>query len=427
MCHEPCGPCTLWLDSAPLPCGHLVSGPCGSLPPCPRPCDQVLGCGHLCQERCGAPCTQQCRNLVTGAARSQCRHLAQVPCHLAGAEEGEVEVRAVSCEEPCGAVLGCGHVCAAACHACAAGGGLHPPCPQPCARQLVCGHTCPGTCGALCPPCTRRCALGCPHGQCRARCGEECGRCREKCAWKCPHRKCTKKCYSKCSREVCEEKCSLVLGCGHQCSARCGELCFCLQCCSRTAGGPGDYLALPCSCVVLRQDLERQLQSDLVQLLLCPSCKTPISHSFQFQESIRSKHEDVEKISDLFFSHNLKLSERKKRLLENCLEDQFPVPTNLKDPKTQVSSINLSMMESIHEIYRILKSSNQEKLASTIASFKTISVFTVKNLLNLLQSDNLAHIRRRIEGIKLYSYEIGLWRKCSSCCDIIQLVCDKCA
>ena len=49
------------------------------------------------------------------------------------------------CEEPCGALLECGHPCPGTCSRWA-GGRLHQPCSHPCNRNLACGHACKFSC-----------------------------------------------------------------------------------------------------------------------------------------------------------------------------------------------------------------------------------------------------------------------------------------
>ena len=136
LCYEECGPCQVWSEALSLPCGHRVRGRCGQPPLCEAqvPVSGSRGCGHQ----------------------------ATVPCHLSASGSPASDVR---CDMQCEARLVCGHLCPAPCWGCDTG--LHPPCVQPCPRALVCGHPCPGLCGEFCPPCTRRCLLACPHGQCK--------------------------------------------------------------------------------------------------------------------------------------------------------------------------------------------------------------------------------------------------------------------
>ena len=128
---------TVWSEAISLPCGHQVRGRCGGPPLCEAP--------------------------VPASGSRDCGHSATVPCHLS-ASGGALALDA-RCDMSCAAQLLCGHQCPAPCWGCDSG--LHPPCVQPCPRPLVCGHPCPGLCGEFCPPCTKRCLLTCPHGQCK--------------------------------------------------------------------------------------------------------------------------------------------------------------------------------------------------------------------------------------------------------------------
>merc|ERR1719336_1229543 len=76
------------------------------------------------------------------------------PCH----------VGLMSCGQPCGQRMSCGHNCAAVCHT-----GRCPPCTQPCGQKRVhCDHHCEATChpGSVCEdvPCRRKVKVACACG-----------------------------------------------------------------------------------------------------------------------------------------------------------------------------------------------------------------------------------------------------------------------
>mmetsp|Transcript_15546 Transcript_15546/g.32905 ORF Transcript_15546/g.32905 Transcript_15546/m.32905 type:complete len:651 (+) Transcript_15546:139-2091(+) len=125
FCHlGKCPPCRVLLREAPhCACGRSqVSGAspplCGTEPPkCEEPCAAVLDCGHKCPERCHFGSHPLCLELVSRRCPGGHREMPRQPCHA----------KAVPCGRPCGRRLPCGHSCAAACHV--------GECP-PCSREL---------------------------------------------------------------------------------------------------------------------------------------------------------------------------------------------------------------------------------------------------------------------------------------------------
>lgn len=101
-------------------------------------------------------------------------------------------------------------------------------CTAPCYEVLKCKHKCSGTCGdchqgKVHLPCQEKCGVVLPCGhECTAPCREACRPCQKKCAYKCVHSKCTKKCGEPCTscKENCPRQCPHV-----KCKKRCGEIC----------------------------------------------------------------------------------------------------------------------------------------------------------------------------------------------------------
>ena len=396
LCYEQCGPCKVWVEPLVLPCGHTASGGiCGDPPP---------------------PCT----HLVSAGQSSLCPHEARVLCGASSSVESP------PCTQPCGARLSCSHLCTGTCSDCSRHG-LHQSCQADCARILVCGHPCPAVCGALCPPCTRRCPLGCSHGQCRAKCGEECSNCKEKCSWRCQHKKCSKKCSADCRRTRCEEKCDKKAPCGHPCAAPCGELCFCLQCEAPSQyNSPADLIKLPCHCVVNIQQLVQE--NNKVEMLKCPDCKRTVSFSPPLKQVIQSRALRVQMLSELFFAQTLKISDRKKSLFTQCQNENSNIFSSLlktlKESKIPISNTDLFMLETKYELYKILENLDCDQLRNKIILNKYISFDSIQEIVKLdfITED----VRNQIENVKIYSYEEGLWFWCSNCCDVIQGQCNKC-
>jgi hypothetical protein len=220
-CSEPCGKCIVPIKDVPLPCGHcLASIPCWVSRDLTRS-----------EARCK---TRVVRKLP------RCGHEAEMSCCL--------DPDKVLCQEKCGGLLSCKHqLCNNICSACTvvAPDGidlpLHAkPCPQPCEKPFTtCSHRCRRQChasrGEDCGTCEAPCELGCTHSKCRGKCGQFCVPCAEPCTWYCEHRgQCKMPCGAPCDRLPCNQRCSLMLHCGHRCPSICGELCpdskFCQIC-----------------------------------------------------------------------------------------------------------------------------------------------------------------------------------------------------
>ena len=76
--------------------------------------------------------------------------------------------------------------------------------------------------------------IACKHSRCTLRCYEACAPCVERCTWSCSHQEnCTLPCSAPCNRLPCNERCTDLLPCGHQCPGICGEDClteYCKEC-----------------------------------------------------------------------------------------------------------------------------------------------------------------------------------------------------
>ena len=213
--------------------------------------------------------------------------------------------------------------------------------------------------------------------------------------WSCAHLRCTKRCHAQCSRGPCVEE-------------ACQEP------------------PLPCGCLILEETLEKARTAEEVGILRCPKCSVPISHSFRFRKLIREKYGDVEKVTDLFFAHNMKLAQRKRDLLEECSQEEevFAFASNLKDKS--LTSTKLSMFEVILRTYVILNEAGLENVANVVRKFKSFSSFVMTNLIGVLKGDNQNNVIESLKTIKIYSFEFGLWKRCLLCCDIMQRNCEKC-
>lgn len=268
------GGCNI-ICNALLPCGHYCHRQCHpdntahNLQTCQARCDKVFPvCKHQCQNKCGedcgnceeptlvrlgcehkllttcsqalAPNNLKCEVIVQESFISKCGHTVQLQCW-----EGGVHRR--RCTMECDSPRECGHLCKETCHANLTtfqNTNMHRGrCGSTCGQQLPCGHPCQERChiGRNCPHCCLRCTFECPHGKCARLCAEPCVPCHEKCDWECSCGRgwrCEEPCVTPCMRLPCDEKCSKLLDCGHQCPSICGEECppvqYCFVCSSRT-------------------------------------------------------------------------------------------------------------------------------------------------------------------------------------------------
>ena len=105
---------------------------------CSEICDQILSCGHPCKRKCGDVCGG-CDVMVTSPKQLECGHPRMIVCG-----ETRAITKTTKCNQKCGKILGCGHICNLTCGSDCLHGKLHGPCKEPCKRKLICGHDCNG-------------------------------------------------------------------------------------------------------------------------------------------------------------------------------------------------------------------------------------------------------------------------------------------
>ncbi|CAZ82087.1 unnamed protein product [Tuber melanosporum] len=219
-CGVACDNCVISVPGAILPCGHISS---------------TLKCFEL-QNLAGVKCKREVKRKLP-----LCGHVVSLKCH--------VDVDRRECNEPCGAILPCGHQCTMKCRQCTRlvdlQDGLyttttsHGMCRVACGRKFAnCKHSCSVPChgGDTCKPCSEPCEVRCAHSRCGKKCSEACAPCAEECRWSCKHRgvRCEMPCAAPCDINPCFERCDLQLACSHQCPSVCGEECpsekYCQEC-----------------------------------------------------------------------------------------------------------------------------------------------------------------------------------------------------
>ncbi|XP_076454226.1 NFX1-type zinc finger-containing protein 1-like [Babylonia areolata] len=330
LCYEDCGKCLMYVEKKIPKCGHMQMTQCWKDPKsftCREECQEMLPCGHKCEEECGQAHSHRCRSGEKVEVTRPCGHKGTVVCANKTWEP---------CDARCHQLLACGHRCEGACFDCH-GGRLHQPCKLKCTKVLVCGHKCQGVC-SICPPCISKCENWCPHGQCRKRCGEPCVSCKRPCVWRCPHLRCTKKCSEPCDRDGCNKPCRKKLPkCGHTCIGLCGEPCprLCRVCDAPTVKKlcregkknvkTARFVELEdCGHVLEVSGLDQWMttttdqQEDSVQLKACPLCKTPIRHHLRYGSIIKTQLHDIETIKVRMLGEE----ERERKDLEADMKKQ---------------------------------------------------------------------------------------------------------
>ncbi|KAF2832889.1 hypothetical protein CC86DRAFT_414596 [Ophiobolus disseminans] len=192
---------------------------------CTEACANHLDCGHSCQEWCHSEAMHNAMEYKQSCQRHHqpCNH----PC-----QKG-------SCSEPCGKCmmkvdnvkLPCSHVHnGIICHMTQDLASIT--CDVLVSKQVPgCKHNVTVKCTQMClrrmEDCTHACGRNsceayCKHTKCPHKCHEPCEPCIRTCGWSCEHQgACTMPCSAPCNRLPCDERCSKVLPCGHQCPSQC--------------------------------------------------------------------------------------------------------------------------------------------------------------------------------------------------------------
>ncbi|CAG8609789.1 6792_t:CDS:10, partial [Diversispora eburnea] len=228
-------PCTK-LHKCLHPCKRMCGEDCGE---CIFPVgDLLLPCGHILKDaKCFQKSTRDkinCRIMVNKMLPN-CEHSVTVECYIS--------VYDISCQSICGLFNpDCHHDCQEISTHANGGRGRtlkldnnvhiarthHEKCKQICEKILFCGHSCEESChlNKDCPGCKKECNVNCKHSVCNKPCSHPCSVCAEECDWYCEHKgACGVSCGVPCNRLPCNERCSKLLSCGHQCMGICGEKC----------------------------------------------------------------------------------------------------------------------------------------------------------------------------------------------------------
>ena len=335
--------------------GHTAKIPCykkenpALLPPCDKPCNQKLPCGHVCKNRCGESCTDHCPEIVN--KKCLCGHLHKTKC---GDTDGKC-----TCAKDCNETLQCGHKCSGKCGDCFTKR-IHPPCPFEVQINRFCGHFGTVPCVGMQDRCTKICQLSvCPHEgkPCTHRCGEICSYvCTEVCISECLHHKCRLSCSDICEQSSCDKPCIKTLKCRHHCPGLCGEKCLstCMICAPKKfrekAGGIGKkakleshrYIQLNCGDMFTVSYLTERFrpkhtESHLIAPLVCPKCSKPVI-SPHYWKMIKERKKEIEEVKDIaatFHNTNPEFNKLKKDVISILTRENITVSTVSKKKKLQ--------------------------------------------------------------------------------------------
>ncbi|XP_075977884.1 NFX1-type zinc finger-containing protein 1-like [Anticarsia gemmatalis] len=234
-CREECGPCKLLMPKT-LPCGHEMKICCYREPEdpenkCLTKIEVTLPvCGHKGTKDCymdinKVKCTEKCKQRL-----DKCGHACERPCHAAypGHEEYTCTKECVKPKKGCQAGLvddlgehRCKKKCFEICDDCNV---------QVMKKRTNCKHVARVACctNIYDTPCNKKCARSLPCGHfCKKKCSESCGDCKimvTKVIPDCNH-KIKVTCMTEVNRNLCNEKCTRTLPCGHPCTNRCSADC----------------------------------------------------------------------------------------------------------------------------------------------------------------------------------------------------------
>eukprot|EP00347_Sterkiella_histriomuscorum_P002994 403366003 len=222
-CIDKLQPCQTMIDKTFDICGHSTRVKCHlfDTAKCYDQCQKVKPCGHNCQKYCHVDCSQQ-KCGVNVLKRLPCGHEMELKCYQT--PEDFVANDRFGCPKKCDVLLDCGHPCKETCGSCTKNI-FHKTCEVKLDKAYQCGHVKSQFCGTLSVLCQQKCENKCIHNHCPKKCYEPCDLCLEPCLIQCEHSKCGKKCSQPCNKELCIQRCDLILECSHRCIGLCGDQC----------------------------------------------------------------------------------------------------------------------------------------------------------------------------------------------------------
>ena len=338
-CYEEFGKCEEKVDKE-LKCKHIIKCECykdTKLIICDQKCEKKLPCGHIKKD---CLCYQN--------------------------------INDIKCTEICGKQLPCEHLCQGLCYQCLKGT-LHAKCSVKCGRTLPCGHICKQKCSFQCL-CSEDCLNECPHSKCSKKCYEICIDCKENCIIGCKHSKCEKNCYELCDRKPCEERCDIIMKCGHQCYGLCGQRCpeVCRECNPKEECFINDFFyggeigekdliyKTKCEHYFEVKNFDRYMESQSgknIQMYTCPQCKNILIWEPRYQNLIKNNFKDIQKIKIMSLDKNLKEDDKTYYLKSKKLVEEILNKTYRPKEKTDILITN-KMNEQKINVFELLPKKN---------------------------------------------------------------------
>ena len=312
------------------PQGHKLTSKCyQAFEPCQKKCKKLMNCSHPCTNLCGEECTSELECQVLTKKTYPCGHQHMIAC--------STPIEEKPCDMICRSPLACGHLCRGKCSDCRLTR-IHKPCSSSVKLKHFCGEEIRMKCLSMTlqshvDKLSSR-ILECRHKKIPYECKTEYSQCKEPCGWNCAHHRCGKLCYEQCDRPICNQKCTEMLECDHQCVGLCGEPCvsICPKCdqesfmsqlkMSKKMSPDQRYFQLPCSHIFAVEDLDKYVEhfpKCEVSPLQCPECCSPFSCSYRYGnrmkdsllhvDAVRAKVEDLTKRQETSDQKTLRLDQ----------------------------------------------------------------------------------------------------------------------
>ena len=200
-----------------------------------------------------------------------------------------------------------------------------------------------------------------------------------------------------------------------------------VQCQVPKSSDTKDLIKLPCGCVVDINLL--RVENSNLEMLKCPECGQIVTFYHHLKELIAARYYRVQKLSELFFTRQLKIPERKRVLLSQCQKENSSIFCSiiktLKETRIPLSSTALSMLETKYELYRILgEYEGCDNLRNKLILNTNISCDVIQDIRKIYSTHE--DLILELNSLTVYSYQEGLWQWCSVCCDVIQNNCQNC-
>ena len=419
------------------PQGHKQASKCyQAFEPCQKKCKKLMSCSHPCTNLCGEECSSELKCQVLTKKTYPCGHQHMIAC--------STPIEEKPCDMICRSPLACGHLCRGKCSDCRLTR-IHKPCSSSVKLKHFCGEEIKMKCLSMTlqshvDKLSNR-ILECRHKKIPYECKTEYSQCKEPCGWNCAHHRCGKLCYEQCDRPICNQKCTEMLECDHQCVGLCGEPCvsICPKCdlesfmsqlkMSKKMSPDQCYFQLPCSHIFAVEDLDKyveHLPKCEVSPLQCPECCSPFSCSYRYGnhmkdsllhvDAVRAKVEDLTKQQETSDQKTLRLNQLFRPTMRNFQLNSFSVkdPYHIRQVMTDIQrkiSDHFKNSEECMIAFLFVKLLNYFLLVKSSELKQTLYVLLNKiseNEMTLsyqVLSDLISELYRLCIHVKIHAYE----------------------